>query len=340
MASIAFDKIEFMEGGLATGKVTLDEARSPAATTIVLKYEYTQPNGYGSSSVDVYFAAGSRVGTFAIPLFEDDQRGGGTYTARLAEDRSVTASTTVRDNDTDEFLISPGHRELAAVVLQREFGAVSRIPELEALIYPNGGNRERVGIIGDLGNATTSVALTTYQFFTGAIPNKEGLRWLVNSPDNPNDLNDASGMYAGFGLENRYINFAANLGLQGAGKDAFAATYGGLTFGQAVEKAYGTIIGTALATAAGINVTAAIADITGREGYFRTVAAERMGGFDQGLAAKAGLVGYILAEAVKANVGTYYRGLENFYLDAADGTARYGVDLVGVYGPGTYVDGL
>jgi hypothetical protein len=185
---------------------------------------------------------------------------------------------------------------------------------------------------------TTSVAVTAYQFFTGSTPSAAGLNYLVNSPANGADLNDA--YYGPFNVENRYINFAANLGLVGEGKAAFAATYGAMTYAQAVSAIYEKVIGRAQATAGGYDPDAAIADITGRKAYFDAVANERLGGVDHELAVKAGLAGYIMAEAMKAHVGVYARAAENFYMDLSDGGASFGVDLVGVYGPGTTYDGL
>ncbi len=64
-------------------------------------------------------------------------------------------------------------------------------------------------------DADTAVALQSYQFFTGKTPTQGGLSYLVNSASNTTDLNDA--YYQGFSLENRYINFAQNLGIIGEG---------------------------------------------------------------------------------------------------------------------------
>jgi hypothetical protein len=185
---------------------------------------------------------------------------------------------------------------------------------------------------------TTSVALTAYQFFTGSIPSEAGVSYLVRSSANATDLNDV--YYQSFNTENRYINFAANLGLVGEGKAAFQATYGAMSFGQSVAAIYEKVIGRTQATAAGIDVDAAIADITSRKAYFDQVANERLGGFDHELSVKAGLAGYIMAEAMKADVGLYARAVENFYLDLSDGSASFGVELIGTYGPGTTYDSV
>ncbi|WP_269715998.1 hypothetical protein [Caulobacter sp. NIBR2454] len=191
---------------------------------------------------------------------------------------------------------------------------------------------EAVREIMALAKDTSAVAVLSYQFFTGETPTVDGLDFLVNAIDtlNPTDLTDA--YYNNFNLENRYINFAANLGLSGEGAQSFNQAYGGLTFEGAVRKAYGEIIGIAEATAAGVNAEAAIADIASRKDYFDALASARINSTtNQDLAAKAGLVGYILGEAVKANVGLYANALENFFFDLADSEAQFNVSLVAAY---------
>ena len=200
------------------------------------------------------------------------------------------------------------------------------------------GDRAVAEFLYNLVRDTTTVAVTSYQFFTGNTPSSAGLDYLVSSAANPNDLNDD--YYAAFSLENRYINFAVNLGILGEGALGFNVIYGSMTFAQAADAIYDKVIGKAQATAAGYDVTAALADIVDRQSYFEAVARERAPGLDQGLATKAGLVGYILAEAVKADVGVYAKSVENFYLDLTDGSGEYRINLVGVYGPGTPLDNV
>lgn len=180
------------------------------------------------------------------------------------------------------------------------------------------------------------VAVQAYQFFTGAIPSAAGLDYLTNSVDNTSDLNDA--YYAQFNLENRYINFAANLG-SGAGEGAagFAAAYGALTFAQAVDILYETIIGSSYATAAGISAVAAKADITARYANFVQLATDRgmitstSTAAEIDLAVKASLVGYLMAEGVKADVGIYAAGANNFVNAAISGTEVYSTSLITTY---------
>lgn len=182
-----------------------------------------------------------------------------------------------------------------------------------------------------------SVAVQVYQFFTGKTPTKAGLDYLVNSSTNSNDLNDP--YYAKFGLENRYINFAINLGVMGEGAAAFSAAYGGLTFDAFVNTAYQTIIGVNYAIAAGLNPTAAIADVTSRKANFEAIA--RQSGVINAnstpaqvdLAVKAALIGYLMGEGVKADVGVYAAGTNNFVSALVAGNAQYGVNLTNIYSP-------
>jgi hypothetical protein len=177
-------------------------------------------------------------------------------------------------------------------------------------------------IIVDMADGTSSVATLTYQFFTGHLPTKAGLDYLVSSPGNPADLND--GYYAGMSLENRYINFAVNLGKLGQGRAGFEAGYGSLSLTDAATKAYTEIFG--VAPAAGkiaeiLNGQVSFAGHAGtRADYFATLGGDSLG-------AKAAVVGFFLGEAAKADLGPYAASNENFLYDLADGTAAYGANL-------------
>lgn len=205
---------------------------------------------------------------------------------------------------------------------------------LDATFYTT---RERIAYVDGFAKSTTSVAVAAYEFFTGKIPSLAGIDYLV-SPTGGNANNLNSGYYAAFNLENRYINFAANLGLVGEGAGGFAAAYKDLAWAQAVDVIYDKVIGKAAAQAAGIDVSAALANIAGRSAYFDAVASERLPTFDHDLAMKAGLAGYIMAEAIKADVGVYSHALANFYLDFSDAKAMFGASLIGSYGAGTPFD--
>jgi RsaA N-terminal domain/Peptidase M10 serralysin C terminal/Bacterial Ig-like domain len=159
---------------------------------------------------------------------------------------------------------------------------------------------------------TTGVAHDAYKFFTGATPTHAGMTWLIDSADNPNDLTD--GYYARFTAENRYINFAVNLGAVGEGRAGFETQYGGLTFAEAVTKAYGEIIGATEAQSAGFDVAAALRYIQSQEAYFRA-----LGGDDLG--AKAAMAGYVLSVGTSFQVGKYYVALEDYVVGAIVGQA-------------------
>ena len=169
--------------------------------------------------------------------------------------------------------------------------------------------------------ATSSVATLSYQFFTGKIPSAAGMDFLVavNGP-NANNLNSA--YYQSFNLENRYINFAVNLGREGEGKAKFQAEYGSLSLAEATKKAYGVIFG-----AAPTDAKVALLLSGGRDLYFDAYGKDGL----NGLGTKAAMVGWLLAEAVKADVGMYARANDAFLTDLADG-ATFAIDLVGVYG--------
>ncbi|MEO6339381.1 MAG: CHRD domain-containing protein, partial [Caulobacteraceae bacterium] len=185
--------------------------------------------------------------------------------------------------------------------------------------------------IVDTADVDTAVAMQSYQYFTGLTPSQAGSAFLTNSATNANDLNDP--YYAQFNIENRYINFAANLGIFGEGAAAFQATFGALTFAQSVSLAYGRIIGFNYAATAGINATAAVADITGRLAYFQGVAHDGLPANVQDIGTKAAMIGYILAEGIKADVGAYATASNAFMADLLDGSAQFNVNLIGVYAP-------
>jgi hypothetical protein len=182
---------------------------------------------------------------------------------------------------------------------------------------------------------TTALAALSYQFFTGKAPTKPGLDYLVNSPANPSDLND--GYYSGFNIENRYINFAANLGVAGEGAGTFANKYAALSFADYVASIYQTIIGSSYANAAGIDPAKAIADIVARKDAILATAqgsgliTPNMTAAQIDLALKAATAGYLLGEAIKADVGVYASAANSFMVAMATGTATYGADIITTY---------
>jgi len=184
---------------------------------------------------------------------------------------------------------------------------------------------QAVKYIIDQADATTTVANLSYQFFTGKTPQPGGMTYLVSpTGTNPNNLNSA--YYQNFNLENRYINFAVNLGINGEGKTKFAADYGSLTLAEATKKAYTTIFG---GTPTDAKITALLSG--GRDAYFETYGHDGLNG--QGT--KAAMVGWLLAEAAKGDVGVYSRASNAYLLDAS-ASIQYAIDLVGVYGKPDY----
>ena len=165
--------------------------------------------------------------------------------------------------------------------------------------------------------ATTSVATLAYEFFTGKIPGQAGVDYLV-SPTGPNANNLNSAYYQSFNLENRYINFAVNLGKLGEGKDAFLAKYGALSFVDATREAYKTIFGAA-PTDAKIH-----AMIDTRADYFATYGGDGA----NGIGTKAAMVGWLLAEAQKADLGVMVRSNDAWLTDLADGSAPFAIDIL------------
>ncbi len=175
----------------------------------------------------------------------------------------------------------------------------------------------------------TDVALATYQFFTGASPTLAGLAYLVHGGGNANDLSSA--YYAGFNKENRYYNFAINLATASASAAGFAASYGPLTFAQAVVAAYEQIVGSGVVGAT--QAAAAEASIISSQSFFAAVAAQRAVGANQDIATKAIMIGYILEEAQKADIGIYAKAIDQFVTTLGNtGTATTG-NLLTLYPP-------
>lgn len=187
-------------------------------------------------------------------------------------------------------------------------------------------------VVARMAQMTTSVVNLTYQFFTGATPFEAGVDYLVGANgSNPGGLSGAA--FQGVGLENRFINFAVNLGKFGDGQTRFATEYGGLSMTQAMTKAYADIFGSAPTEAHVrelLDAPLAVGDQTiTRAQYFALFGQD---GVD-GVGAKAAMIGWLLAEAVKADVGPYAKAQDAFLADLLDGVALFHVDLLKAYGP-------
>ncbi|WP_421738824.1 type I secretion C-terminal target domain-containing protein [Caulobacter sp.] len=229
---------------------------------------------------------------------------------------------------TDQTFVTPVGALAAGVVdaFQNVLRSDPSAPANTALVTSLAGLSSNVAYnaITTAARATTSVATLAYEFFTGKIPSQGGIDYLV-SPTGPNGNNLNSAYYQSFNLENRYINFAVNLGKIGEGKEAFSTKYGALSLFDATREAYKTIFGSTPTD------TKIHALIDTRADYFASYGGDGVGG--QGT--KAAMVGWLLAEAAKADVGMYAKSNDAFLADLADG-ATFAIDLIGVYGKAEY----
>jgi hypothetical protein len=185
-------------------------------------------------------------------------------------------------------------------------------------------------------DATTSVATLAYEFFTGKTPSAGGMDYLV-SPTGPNPNNLNAAYYQNFTMENRYINFAVNLGKVGAGEVAFNTAYGNLSLFDATRQAYATIFGGTPSDTklhAILDPTTVLNGVTySRADYFTYYG----GDGPNGLGTKAAMVGWLLSEAEKADLGTYAQSNDAFLNDVALHNVPFGVDLVGHYSQPSFV---
>ncbi|MET3668116.1 M10 family metallopeptidase C-terminal domain-containing protein [Caulobacter sp. 1776] len=172
--------------------------------------------------------------------------------------------------------------------------------------------------------STSAVAALSYQFFTGKTPTTAGMDYLVN-PNGANANNLNSAYYQSFNIENRYINFSVNLGKVGEGAASFSTNYGGLSLFDATRKAYAAIFGL---TPTDDKIHALI---DGRADYFASYGGDGANG--QGT--KAAMVGWLMAEAEKADIGVYAKSADAFFADQVSHDV-YGVDLIGTYAKPEY----
>lgn len=166
---------------------------------------------------------------------------------------------------------------------------------------------------------TSALALQAMNFFTGKTPSQAALNDLIDSATNTTDLTDYA--YAIYNTGNKYIEFAVNQAMSGAGAASFKTAYDSLSFRDAVVKAYDAIIGNAKAAAAGINVNAAIDYIVSQQSYFTAYGHDALG-------AKAAMAGFVMYAGMNAGVGAYAESTKAFLTDAYDGKASYGGALV------------
>ena len=270
---------------------------------------YFKPDYTGTYIVNIYYANIKTTGKYVIVASED----------AFSDGKNTYGLDYKVENAINRVLMLDSTTSQAATVL----GNVADKTHAGTWTVEQG-----IDYVVNQADATTTVANLSYQFFTGKTPQASGLTYLV-SPTGPNGNNLNSAYYQNFNLENRYINFAVNLGINGEGKTKFAADYGGLTLAEATKKAYATIFGAAPADA---KISALLSD--GRDAYFESYGHDGL----NGLGTKAAMVGWLLAEAAKGDIGVYSRA-SNAYLHDAASTFQYAVDLVGFYGKAEYIYG-
>ena len=200
------------------------------------------------------------------------------------------------------------------------------------------GNLTQAQGIADVVQAaqgTTTVANMAYQFFTGSTPTAAGLDYLVSATgSNPDNLN--SGYYQTFNVENRFINFAVNLGADGAGESAFNTAYGALSLSDALTKAYTQIFGSAptadkVSTLLNTMVPDGLGGSETRAQYFAFYGGDGL----NGLGTKAAMVGWLMAEAATSNLGDYALSNQAYLTSVATG-GTIGVNLIGQFDQPSY----
>lgn len=196
------------------------------------------------------------------------------------------------------------------------------LTDIEALKLPSIWNKQPENI---------EIAASTYQFFTGKIPGEGGFEFLIDSSVNTNDLNDP--FYTQFNTENRFINFANNLGSFGEGASAFQTKFGALSFDDTIKLAFEEIIGTPAIIADGGNPDNSLDFFIGAKSYYAAVANERVvpSGVDFDQALKVVAIGSILNEAMKANLGRYSDAIDTVIneISTTGNTNSFEQDLFG-----------
>jgi len=328
---------------LEGSKVSLDITLSAPATQATSFYVTINGKGPGSTSLtsaSLSIAAGQTKTNYTFAAYDDPTSGAGSYEISLSTTGATidprpgagTQTIQILDNDVNGFSVYAGsaentykHLTFLDAVRSQDTKSIATLD----LNLASRSSRETVQAIEPFAASTTSVAVLSYEFFTGKTPTQGGIDFLISAAGpNPNNLNSA--YYAQFNTVNRFINFAVNLGKNGEAKDNFATKYGAMSLFDTTRDAYETIFGTT-PTDEKLHVL-----LDSRVDYL----AYYGGDGANGIGTKAAMVGFLLSAAVTENTGIYARALENFYLDLADGSAQFHIDLVGVYGPGTFLDSV
>jgi hypothetical protein len=193
-----------------------------------------------------------------------------------------------------------------------------------------------VSWIHDSAKATTEVAVLSYGLLADITLGAAGLDYLVSATGgNPNNLNSA--YYAKFDTTNRYINFAMNLIKYGEGRSAFIAAYG--ENGSPIntfQKTYLKLFGVEksfdeIQAIFSEQVPDGRGGTYARLGYFLEIGGD--GSF--GIGTRAAMVGWLMAEAVKANQGPYVEAMHAYLADVGlDGKASAMPVFISAYGKG------
>lgn len=193
-----------------------------------------------------------------------------------------------------------------------------------------------VSWIHDSAKTTTEVAVLSYGFLGDVTLGAAGVDYLVSTDGgNPNNLNSA--YYAKFSLENRFINFAINLVKYGEARENFVRDYG--EDGSPVvtlERAYLKLFGQSISAETLLAIlNEQVPD--GRGGtYSRSQYFGELGGDGgNGLGTRAAMVGWLMAEAVKADKGPYVEAMHAYLADIGlDGKASALNVFLSAYGKG------
>ena len=161
-----------------------------------------------------------------------------------------------------------------------------------------------------IGQAATSTvpALVTFDAFYGATPGSSGLDYLANYTQQLQT--------EGFSLLNAWVNLGASFAANGT----FGAQYAALSRDAFVDSVYTTIFG--YAPSADAHST-----LVNSMNFYASYAGSELG-------ARGAIEGILLYSADQAPTSKYAVAATNFLTHAAAGTAKYGAELISVYGPG------
>jgi Ca2+-binding RTX toxin-like protein len=279
-------------------------------------------NAYGWVITDT--RAGSPDGTDTVRNVERLTFSDGTvalgYSVTLDATVSQAISSILRQDPVYDSAVGVGHSNTSALGNYLSYAISNGTIDTNAAVKT---------IIQDAGD-TSSVATLAYQFFTGSAPSAAGMDYLL-SPTGPNTNNLNSDYYQSFTEENRFINFAVNLGKVGAGAASFKAAYDSMSLFDVTRDAYTKIFG---GTPSDTKIHALLDPTFQLNGVTMTRAdyfAYYGGDGASGIGTKAAMVGWLLSEAVKADLGTYALSNDAFLNAVALHNGSYGVDIVGHY---------